>query len=209
MIEQRLVAESGRREGDESEADDAVIVRRSHLEPEVFAVLFRRHASVIKRYIARRIGPHDAEDVLADTFLEAFRQRQRYDSSLVDARPWLYGIATNRLGRFRRTELKQLRAMERTGIDPVLVCFTDRSDARVGAKLMSQRLAGALGRLSAGQRDALLLIAWAELTYEETAAALGVPVGTVRSRISRARRALRDALGGVDPTAIQEGSFHG
>jgi RNA polymerase sigma-70 factor (ECF subfamily) len=208
MIEPNLVARPVP-EADDWEPDDAGIVRRSHHEPEIFALLFRRHAGSIKRYIARRIGPQDAEDVLADTFLEAFRQRHRYDNSRADARPWLYGIATNRLGRFRRTELKQLRALERTGSDPVTAAFTERSDARVGAGVVSRRLAGMLGRLPAGQRDALLLIAWADLTYDEVADALGVPLGTVRSRISRARSALRDALGGVDPTAIQEERFHG
>jgi len=208
MIKQELVAGPAPGDGDDGELDDAGIVWRSRDEPELFAALFRRHAGAIKRYIARRIGPQDAEDVLADTFLEAFRQRRRYDGSRADARPWLYGIATNRLGRYRRSELKQLRALERTGSDPVVAAFTERSDARVGAGVVSRRLAGVLGRLPAGQRDALLLIAWADLTYDEVAGALGVPVGTVRSRISRARGALRDALGGIDPTAVQEETFH-
>jgi RNA polymerase sigma factor (sigma-70 family) len=186
---------------------DAEIVERSRREPEAFALLFGRHAAALHRYIARRIGSQDAEDVLGDTFLEAFRERHRYDPGRQEVRPWLYGIATNRLGRYRRAELKHLRVLQRTGRDPVLAeaSFTERSDARLGAAAVRQRLAGALRRLPAAQRDALLLVAWADLSYQEAAAALAVPVGTVRSRISRARAVLRDALGGTDPTSIKEG----
>jgi RNA polymerase sigma factor (sigma-70 family) len=186
--------------------DDAATVRRSLAEPESFALLFQRHAGPVGRYIARRIGAQDAEDVLADTFLEAFRQRRRYDADRADARPWLYGIATRRLGRYRRAELKQLRVLERTGTDPV-VTFTDRSDSRVGASTAIRGVAEVLRRLPTGQRDALLLVAWADMTYEEVAVALGVPVGTVRSRISRARAALRAALGGTDPRSVEEEDF--
>jgi RNA polymerase sigma-70 factor (ECF subfamily) len=188
--------------------DDAAILWRSLTAPDRFAELFHRHAGAIGRYLARRIGQQDAEDVLADTFLEAFRERDRYDFRRTDARPWLYGIATHRLGRYRRTERKQLRILERTGVDPVPAAFTERSDARVDTGRAARRVAECLGRLPGGQRDALLLFTWAELTYDETAAALGIPVGTVRSRISRARRALRAALGDADPTAVDEEATH-
>jgi RNA polymerase sigma-70 factor (ECF subfamily) len=138
--------------------------------------------------------------VLADTFLEAFRERHRYDFRRSDARPWLYGIATHRLGRHRRTERKQFRILERTGVDPVAAEFTERSDTRVDTGRAARRVAECLRQLPAGQRDALLLVAWADLTYEETAA-LGIPVGTVRSRVSRARSALRAILGAIDEKA--------
>lgn len=187
--------------------DDAAVVRQSVTQPEAFAMLFRRHAAPIWRYIARRVGPQDAEDVLADVFLEAFRERGRYDTGKPDARPWLYGIATRRLGRYRRTELRQLRVLGRTGVDPVVAGFTDSVDTRVGAGHAVRAIAEVLRRLPAGQRDALLLLAWADLTYEEIATVLAVPVGTVRSRISRARAALRGAFGGVDPTGISEGGL--
>jgi RNA polymerase sigma-70 factor (ECF subfamily) len=184
--------------------DDAEVIARSRHEPELFALLFRRHAPRIQRYIARRIGPDAAEDVLAETFLTAFDQRHRYDPERPDARPWLYGIATNLVGRHRRAEVRQLTAFGRTGVDPVVAAFTEAADARVSAGAVRQRLAAELARLRPAYRDALLLVVWGELSYEEAAGALGVPVGTVRSRISRARKALRTALGGVDPTSIQE-----
>ena len=211
MIEHRLIAEPPPavpgQQRPEPGPNDAAVIERSWHEPEIFALIFRRHAAAITRYLARRVGPQVAEDVVAETFLTAFRQRTRYQTSRPDARPWLYGIATNLAGRHRRTEARQLRALERTGVDPVIEAFTDRSEARVSADKVSRQLAGALAGLRPVYRDALLLIAWADLSYEETAMALGVPIGTVRSRISRARSALRTALGGVDPT-IPEESFH-
>jgi DNA-directed RNA polymerase specialized sigma24 family protein len=113
--------------------DDATVIARSVAEPELFTVLFRRHAPVLLRYVTRRIGADAAQDVLAETFLAAFNQCGRYDVTRPDARPWRYGIATNLLRRHHRTEVRQLRVYERTGIDPVVAPFTDRADERVSA----------------------------------------------------------------------------
>jgi RNA polymerase sigma factor (sigma-70 family) len=185
-------------------ADDATLILRSRQEPECFAALFRRHVAAIQRYVVRRLGPDAADDVVAETFLTAFTQRGQYQDSRPDARPWLYGIATNLIGRYRRAELRQYRVLARTGTDPVTEPFTDRVDAVVSAGRASRRLAAALARLPAGHRDALLLVAWGDLTYEQAALALGVPVGTVRSRLSRARGSLRRVLGDLDPSAPSE-----
>jgi RNA polymerase sigma factor (sigma-70 family) len=185
---------------------DAAIIRRSFDEPEQFAALFRRRAPEIQRYVTRRLGPDAAEDVVAETFLAAFRQRSRYDLTRDDARPWLYGIATNLIGRHRRSETRLLRALARTGHEPHTEPFTDRVDAEVSAGATGQQLARALARLSAPHRDTLLLVAWGDMTYEQAALALGVPVGTVRSRVSRARKAIRRAFGEVDPSALSEDS---
>jgi RNA polymerase sigma factor (sigma-70 family) len=176
--------------------NDAAIIARSLDDPEQFAALFRRHAPRLYRYAARRLGPDLADDVVADTFLHAFRQRARYRGDCPDARPWLYGIATRLIGRNRRAEIRQYRALARTGIDVVADSFAEVVDARVSAAGDYRRLAGALADLPAAYRDALLLVAWGELTYEQAAFTLGVPVGTVRSRLSRARARLRHELGG-------------
>jgi RNA polymerase sigma factor (sigma-70 family) len=176
--------------------DDAAIIARSLEDPEQFAVLFRRHAPPLYRYAARRLGPDLADDVVADTFLHAFRQRAGYRSDCPDARPWLYGIATRLIGRNRRAEIRQYRVLARTGVDVVAESFAEAVDARVSAAGEYRRLAGALAALPAPYRDALLLVAWGELTYDQAAVTLGVPVGTVRSRLSRARARLREELGG-------------
>jgi RNA polymerase sigma factor (sigma-70 family) len=180
------------------------VIRLSRNKPEQFAALFRRCAPEIRRYVTRRLGANAAEDVVAETFLVAFRQRSGYDTTRADARPWLYGIATNLVGRHRRSETRLLRALARTGRDPVTEPFTDRVDAQVSAGAAGRLLAAALAKLPPQHRDTLLLVAWGELTYEQAALALGVPAGTVRSRVSRARRAIRRALGEIDPSALHE-----
>jgi RNA polymerase sigma factor (sigma-70 family) len=186
---------------DEPPGDDAAVIARSMTDPEQFAVIFRRHAPAILRYVRRRIGPDAADDVVAETFLVAFRQRDRYRADYRDALPWLYGIATNLTGRHWRAEVRQLRLLARTGNDAVTEPFTDRVDAAVSADSARARLAGALAALNASQRDALLLVAWGGLTYDQVAAATGVPIGTVQSRVGRARQRLRRALGDLDPSA--------
>jgi RNA polymerase sigma factor (sigma-70 family) len=185
--------------GDCPRSDDAALIERSWREPETFAELYDRHAVPIYRYVSRRLGEPMADDVVADTFLAAFRRRQRYDLDRSDARPWLYGIAANLISKHRRAEVRMLRAYARTGADPVVEGHADRTDSRVTAAAMQRDLAAALASLSAGERDVLLLVAWADLTYEETATALEIPVGTVRSRLNRARRKVREALGGRNP----------
>jgi RNA polymerase sigma-70 factor (ECF subfamily) len=188
----------------DADADDATVIQLSRNEPEHFTVLFRRHAPHIQRYVVRRLGADAADDIVAETFLLAFRQRNSYDLTRADARPWLYGIATNLIGRHRRAEIRLFRALARTGADPVTEPFTDRVDDRVSADHASRQLAAALARLSAKLRDTMLLAAWSDLTYEEIALALGVPAGTVRSRLSRARSKLRQTMGDIDPSALAE-----
>jgi RNA polymerase sigma factor (sigma-70 family) len=187
----------------ESPEDDARLIERSERHPEAFAGLYDRHAPSIHRYVARRLGDQAADDVVAETFLAAFRRRDRYDPARPDARPWLYGIAANLIGKHRRAETRMLRALARTGTDPVTDAM-DRVDARVSAAAASRPLAGALADLAPGDRDVLLLVAWADLSYEQVAEALTIPVGTVRSRLHRARRKVREALGGADPTGVQD-----
>lgn len=189
--------------------DDAGLIERSQQDPEQFAELFRRHAPVIQRYAARRLGAGAAEDIVAEVFLVAFRQRGHYQLDQPDARPWLYGIATNLIGRSRRAEIRQYRAFAKTGTDPVTEPFTDQVDNRVSAAGQARALAGTLARLPAAQRDALLLMAWADLSYEQAASSLGVPVGTVRSRLSRARAQLRRSLAELDPPPAGAGAQAG
>ncbi|GAA2222828.1 RNA polymerase sigma factor [Streptomyces amakusaensis] len=171
--------------------DDAEVIAQSLARPDVFAMLYDRHASDIHRYAARRLGEGAAEDIMAETFLIAFRGRRRYDTSRGSARPWLYGIAAKLIGGHRRSEERALRAMARSGEDPLAAPWSDRSDDRLAAQAP---LAGALAALSPGDRHVLLLIAWADLGYQEVAEALGIPLGTVRSRLNRARRKVREAL---------------
>lgn len=174
---------------------DGEIILASRSDPERFAQIFDRHFDAVYRYLCRRVGVELADDLAAQTFVEAFDARGRFDTERSDARPWLWGIATNLLRRHRRTETRQLRAYARTGIDPLGDWDPDAVIQRVDAALAGPRVAAALARLGAGDRDALLLYAWTDMGYREIADALGIPIGTVRSRLNRARRAVRKELG--------------
>lgn len=184
--------------------DDAALIRQSRHEPEAFAVVYDRHAAAIHRFVSRRLGEAVADDVVAECFLAAFRHRDRYDLGRADARPWLYGIAANVIGKHKRAEVRMLRALARTGVDPVDESHADRVESRVAASLAQRALAAAVASLAPGDRDVLLLIAWADLSYDEVAQALAIPIGTVRSRLNRARRKTREALGAHNPTLQHE-----
>jgi RNA polymerase sigma factor (sigma-70 family) len=180
---------------------DADIIGASLTDPERFAALFDRHAPVIYRYLARRAGSRLADDLTAETFLAAFRRRDHYDCARRDARPWLYGLATRVLAQHRRDEARQLRIRLAAIPEPHEPGHDDRVAGDVTAAAMRDALAAGLAGLPAADRDVLLLIAWEQLSYDEVARALDIPVGTVRSRLSRARMRLRSALAGTELSA--------
>ena len=179
-------------------ASDAEAIERSLRVPDAFAALFDRHGAEIHRYAARRLGTAAADDVMAETFAVAFARRDRYDRSRPDARPWLYGIATNLIRGHRRSEARRWRAMSREPSRAEAEPEADRAAERLTARAARADLTLALARLPARQRDVLLLYAWADLDYDAIARALGIPVGTVRSRLHRARASIRQATGTFD-----------
>lgn len=201
----RETAEEPRDGESAEEPQDAEIIERSRADPELFALLFRRHAASISRYVTRRLGPDLADDIVAETFLAAFRSRGSYQVTRPDARPWLYGIAGNLIRRHYRDEVRFLWALERSGVDPVAESAGDLAEARLTADATSRSVAAAIASLNPRQRDVVLLVTWAELTYDQVAEALGVPEGTVRSRMNRAKTRLRAALGGVNPASTCDG----
>ncbi len=162
-----------------------------------FAALFDAHALQLLRYCARRVGLHVAEDVVAETFAIAIERHSRRGLDGIDVVPWLYGIATNLLRRYRRDEVRSYRAAERAAADPaggprgVAYSHADEAAERIDAGVLARNLAGALAAMPARDRDVLLLLAWAGLEHAEIAQALDIPIGTVRSRLHRARRRLR------------------
>jgi RNA polymerase sigma factor (sigma-70 family) len=147
-----------------------------------FERLFDREFDTVFGYVARRVGPDLGRDLAAEVFTRAFEARGRYDSRRGGERAWLFGIAQNVLRRHYRDEERRLRVLSLLPPE------------RVDDEQPDWLVADALARLSADERDVLLLYAWADLRYEEIAAALGVPVGTVRSRLHRARERVRAAL---------------
>ncbi len=176
-------------------SSDSEIILRSRDDPSAFGILFDRHAAKIHRYVARRTNTTVADDVMAETFLVAFERRAAFGSGYTDAAPWLFGIATNLLRHHHRHEVRALRAMARVADQPAgpLEASDDSTaaDTRMDAMAALGEVAVALRQMPRNQRDTVLLHAWADLTYDQIATAMGVPIGTVRSRLNRARTALR------------------
>jgi RNA polymerase sigma factor (sigma-70 family) len=157
--------------------------------------LYYAHARDLHRYLARRLDPVVAEDLMAETFLVAWEQRARYDPARGTARAWLFGIATNLSRRHARTEASTLRAMAMdAGRAGVVEPEDAASAARVDAARAAQALAVGLAALRPEERDVLLLVAWAGLRPVEIAAALDLNVHTVRTHLHRARTKMRGRL---------------
>jgi RNA polymerase sigma-70 factor (ECF subfamily) len=130
--------------------------------------------------------------MVGELFRIAFERRKTFDASRVGALPWLYGIGSNLLRKHRRGEARRLRASARLAADEAV---DRRASARsLDARLLYPRVADAIEALPDGEREALLLFAWEDLSYQSVAEALDLPIGTVRSRLNRARAQLRELL---------------
>lgn len=175
---------------------DAEVIARSLDSPACFADVFDRHATTLFRYFVRRVGPDDADTLLGELFRIAFERRATFDTQRPDARPWLYGIASNLLARHRHHEARRLDATARLVNTTVVTSdvFPDIDD-RLDADRLWSDVAAAIATLPQPERDTLLLFAWEGMPYDEIGAALGVPTGTVRSRLNRARGRLRELVG--------------
>jgi RNA polymerase sigma-70 factor (ECF subfamily) len=152
---------------------------------------YRQHLPAIVRYLRRRLGDDIAEDAAADVFARAMRSERAGQAVSL---PWLFGVAANVISEHRRSERRRLRAIERLAAHAP----SEHPPVEI-ASALDPALIRALRRLDRGDREALLLVAWGELTYEQTAEALDVPVGTVRSRIFRARKQLSPSAARLHP----------
>ena len=179
---------------------------RDPVDPAVgdAAVLYEEHVGAIHAYVARRVGRELAADVTAETFRIAIDQRHSFDPERGSARAWLFGIATNLIRRHWRTEERRLRAMARSvshgdqssdqTSDPI-----DRVAERVDAGSDARAVVAAVAALESADRELLVLIVWEELRHDEVAQVLGIPIGTVRSRLHRIRRQLRKSMSEATP----------
>lgn len=168
---------------------DETLIRQSLDDPPLFEDLVDRHSVALHAYLARRV-PESADDLLSETWLEAYRSRARYDAALGSVRGWLFGIARNVLHvhlRKRRIEVPSTHGDTDHPWDAV--------DARIDAARHTASLMGALGLLPAPTRELFLLVALEGLTPSEAAATLGIRATTARSQLHRARRDLQAALG--------------
>lgn len=175
------------------DVDDHSVIAASLEQADAFGALFERHALEMHRFLSRRLGDL-ADDLLGDLFAIAFERRASYRAELADARPWLYGIAANLVRRHHRAESTRYRALARVPLTIVALDTSHEAVATADAAAVRPRLAHALAALKPADRDVLLLLAWGQLDQAEVAAALGIPLGTVRSRLHRARQQLRPVL---------------
>lgn len=156
--------------------------------PELYAELFRRHGQSIYAYCFSRTGDAAmAEDLASTTFLEAWRRRGDVRLTMDDSLPWLFGVATNVLRNQRRSLRRHHAALGRV---PAAVGSEDSAEQvaeRLDEARRMKQVFEALKQLPRADQEVLALCIWGELSYEETAQALDVPIGTVRSRLARAR----------------------
>jgi RNA polymerase sigma-70 factor (ECF subfamily) len=169
---------------------DAELIGRSLSgDGEAFMEVICRHEGAVGAYLTRRAGREAAEDLLGDVWAAAFESRRTYDRSHPEARPWLYGVALNRLRRYWRSRPAEELMPDVTSIgsgwDP-----WPAVDSRVDTQAV---LRAALARLKAQEREVLTLVAWEDLTVADAARVLGMPPGTARRLLHQARMALRDA----------------
>jgi RNA polymerase sigma-70 factor (ECF subfamily) len=165
-------------------------------EPQAFGKIFDRHAPLIHRYLSSRVGTQAAEDLVSEVFVTAFRSRTNYDSAYSDASPWLLGIATNAVRHHRRSEgrrwamVRRLHQDSMQRKDPILHDVAEEAIARN----QFEEAKRALATIDEKFRDVLILHSAFDLSYAEIAGALGLRIGTVRSRLSRGRAQLRELL---------------
>ena len=174
-----------------SAPSDAEVIGRSLDEPEAFGLIYDRHAGTVLRFLGRRVGAQVGEALIGELFRIAFERRKTFEASRENALPWLYGIGSNLLLKHRRAEGRRLRASARIAAADGPV---DRraTAAALDARLLFGRVADAIETLPDSEREALLLFAWEDLSYQSVAEALELPIGTVRSRLNRARARLRE-----------------
>lgn len=195
-----------------TELPDGELIAGSVADPALFADIFDRHYGELYRYLRRQAGADVAADLAAETFVTAFARRSAYRTQSADARPWLYGIAHNLLRNHQRHQRRRFAAYARHGAAPVADAAAEAefalADARADAAAVTARLEQILAGMPDRDREVLQLVAWADMSYAEVAQALGIPLGTVRSRLNRARRELR-ALLENDPPQELLGERHG
>lgn len=176
-----------------SAMSEAVLASIDHAHR--FEVVFDQYHRTIYEYLARSVGPDRADEYAGDVFVAAFDARVRYDPALGSVRGWLFGIAANIRRNRARSDSRSRRAWDRVGAE------RDADDG--GFEVVEESLdygkelawvAEFLRELPEIDREVLVLYAWGELTYPEIAQALGVEVGTVRSRLARARGRLRELI---------------
>lgn len=194
----------GEHQGLHPAVHDGELIKRSLTKPDAFESVFNRHYPAVLRFCVGRVGYSEAPDVAADTFLRAFDRRHRFDVDQATSLPWLFGIAAN-VSRERIRKLSRgVRAVSRLGPPPMVSPFEAEAVERIDAGTRSQDLASALSKLTPDEYAVLALAALADFSYQDIADSLDVPIGTVRSRLARAKRRMRELLATDRPIEVAD-----
>lgn len=171
--------------------DEELVAELRDGDGDALAELFDLYGDRIHTHCFRRLGSwHEAEDATANAFLEVWRHRDRVRIHEGSALPWLYGVATNVCRNQSRGSRRRLRLVQLLPDPGVAQDHAPDVADRLDAEARMQRVLEAIRDLPEREREVLALVAWAGLTYEQAAVALAVPIGTIRSRLSRARKRL-------------------
>jgi len=174
---------------------DAAAVRASVDDPARFALVFEQHHRAVWAYVARLAGADVADEVAGEVFARALARRARFDPQRGPVRAWLYGIATNVLRARHRSERRARAAFARAaGLQAASSDPAGLTDDAAELAWVSRRVRAAMAELDRDHREVLVLFAWEQCSYAEIAAALDIPVGTVRSRLARARAQVKRAV---------------
>jgi RNA polymerase sigma factor (sigma-70 family) len=192
-----LSGPSGKEDAMTHARSDASVIAASLAEPERFAEIFDRHFATVFRFAERRVGRDQAAEVASETFARGFAKRGSFRPDAVDALPWLLGIASKLILHERRRFVRYLAAVERASAETRTAeqdGGLSSADRRLDAPGDRSRMRAALLQLPDLDRELLLLVAWDDLSYEDAAAVLELPLGTVRSKLHRAKARLRELL---------------
>lgn len=180
--------------GPNSIQSDAVIIRNSITDPNAFEDIFHRHYKTIYNYFSRRVENEVIEELASSVFVKAFEIRNKFDTTKENSLPWLYGISSNILNTSRRTknryQVREKRAFEFYKQDAI----SNDQSLLIEDKKLNESISGALENLKKADLEVVLLFIWEQLTYQEIASTLEIPIGTVKSRINRAKNILEKNL---------------
>jgi RNA polymerase sigma-70 factor (ECF subfamily) len=188
---------------DQPPQNDAGVIQASLVDPALFEAIFDRHFDAVHRFAVGRVGTQEAADVVAETFTRAFVRRSRFRQDKPSALPWLFGIAVNVCHERNRLRDRGYRATNRVAGRAELMTepFEGALAARIDAERLRPELVEALRGLSDNEYALLMLATESDLTYEQMAETLSIPVVTVRSRLARARARVRASLASPQTTA--------
>jgi len=187
-----------------SETADGDLLAMAGSEPEAFGELFKRHSRSVYAYCARRTGDLDlAEDLTSVVFMEAFRRRRKLQLSNSSALPWLIGVANNVVRNADRSLRRYRSALDRIPVPANGMSSEEDAMERLGAQEALASALAAISALTQGEKEVVLLVLWSGFTYADAATALGIPVGTVRSRLASARAKFKDSAPVASTTIIQ------